>query len=280
MAKQKTTLKTNANVNPLLSALNEQFATSINYIYINSLKREVPFREITVLEQKTIAKLMIANEDKQNVIYAAQIALIQKICLDTTVILEELTEFDRIKIMLELYQSNFFKDNYSAKCPVCGKITEYTADFTSVINNLNKLSLDDIEFEDEISTHTIKYSVNFPTIKRIIDYREYQERVNKSKNIDTDYSIDMVDLFIKKLTLTNKTTNEVIDIIPALYTYEEYTEYLNILPQSIVFNSSKLTNTIKNDIMDEFQKCLPKVQCSYCGTDIDVFSGANDFFTL
>lgn len=282
MAKIKSNLKkeSSTKLNSLLTALNEQFATNVNYIYINSLKREVPFREITVLEQKTIAKLMIANEDKQNVIYNAQVALIQKICLDESVVITDLLEFDRIKIMLELYQSNFFKENYSAKCTVCEKTTEYTADFQVVIDNLNKLTMDDIEFDDEIQTHFIHYTINFPTIKRLIDYREYLEKTNASVNIDNDYSIDMLDLFIKKLTLTNKVTNDVIDIIPDNYTYEEYTEYLNALPQSIVFNSTKLTNAIRDNIMGEFQNCMPKAICSYCGTEIDVFTGTNDFFTL
>lgn len=285
MAKQKaSTKKTNSTQtikNSLLTALSEQFSTSINYVYINSLKREIPFREVTVLEQKTIAKLMIANEDKQNIVYSAQTALLQKICTDPTVNIEDLTEFDRIKLMLELYQSNFFKDNYNIECAVCGKNNEIVADFAEVINNFNKISLDDIVVNSDIPTHYIEYTLNFPTIKRITEYRNYQEK-NKTANTNSelDYSVDMVDLFIKKLVLTNKSTNEIIELIPNDYSYEEYTSYLNVLPQSIVFNSSKLNDAIQNNIMNVFQDVLPKTKCAYCDSEIAIFNGINDFFTL
>lgn len=276
--KSQSISPTNAS---LLSALSEQFASSLTYVYINSLQREVPFREITVLEQKTISKLLIANEDRQDIMYNAQVALLQKICKDETVIIENLTEFDRIKIMLEIYQNNFFKSNTDAQCPNCNETINVTLDFQTVVDNLNKINLSDIILTDEIQTHNIKYILNFPSVKRIQDYRSYiYESSYDTKNIELTYNIDMVDLFIKKLILTNKLTNDVIELNAEDYSYAEYTKYLEILPQSVIYNSENLLTTIKNEIFDKIQECFPKILCHNCNTNIEIFNGLESFFTL
>lgn len=277
VSKQKPKKTTNDS---LLSALSDQFATSLNYIYINSIQKEVPFREITVLEQKTISKILIANEDRQDIVYNAQIALLQKICKDTSIKIENLTEFDRIKIMLEIYQSNFFKPTTEVVCPNCNESITFNLDFQTVIDNLNTIKMDDITFNDEISTHTITYTVGFPTVKRIQDYRSYIMTTTNNKNIELDYNIDMVDLFIKKLVLTNKNTNDIIELNANDYEYAEYIKYLEVLPQSVIYNSTKLLDIIKTDIFGNIQSCFPKTICQSCKNEIDAFGGIESFFTL
>lgn len=53
---QETQVK---QTNSILNAFKSEFSTSVIPIYINSLKRTVNFREVTVAEQKTLSKTMI-----------------------------------------------------------------------------------------------------------------------------------------------------------------------------------------------------------------------------
>lgn len=89
----------------LINALKQDFATTVNKIYINSLKRDVGFREITVLEQKTLSRIMIDNESKgrKDVVYDAQCAIINKACLEPDFNIYKLSEFDRLKLLIALY---------------------------------------------------------------------------------------------------------------------------------------------------------------------------------
>lgn len=50
------------NKTEFINALKNNFATTVRKVYINSLKREVGFREVTVLEQKQLSRIMIDNE--------------------------------------------------------------------------------------------------------------------------------------------------------------------------------------------------------------------------
>ena len=54
-----------------MNALKQDFTTTVRKVYVNSLKREVAFREITVQEQKTVSRIMVDNEDRKDVIYDA-----------------------------------------------------------------------------------------------------------------------------------------------------------------------------------------------------------------
>lgn len=75
-------------------------------VYINSIGHEVCFREISVAEQKQLARVMIDNEDRKDIVYDAQCATLKSICLDEDFDIYDVTEFDKIKLLLLLYQRN------------------------------------------------------------------------------------------------------------------------------------------------------------------------------
>lgn len=102
-----------------MNAIKSKFTSTIIKIYINSLDREVNFREITVAEQKKLARIMIDNEDRKDIVYDAQCATLKNICLEDDFDIYSLTEFDKIKLLLLLYQRNMVKHEISFICPEC-----------------------------------------------------------------------------------------------------------------------------------------------------------------
>ena len=82
--KQTTANEEIETTDDLVAALKQDFATSVNRVYINSLDKEVSFREITVQEQKTLTRIMAGNEQRKDIVYDAQCALINTACLDET----------------------------------------------------------------------------------------------------------------------------------------------------------------------------------------------------
>ena len=57
------------NNNSVLATFQNEFASSLIPIYVNSLKREVNFKEVSVIEQKDLSKTMIQNEDRKDIVY-------------------------------------------------------------------------------------------------------------------------------------------------------------------------------------------------------------------
>jgi len=55
----------------LLKALEQDFATTVNKLYINSQDKEFSMREVKVSEQKTLSRIMINNEMRKDIIYDA-----------------------------------------------------------------------------------------------------------------------------------------------------------------------------------------------------------------
>ena len=92
----------------LLTALQKDFATAVTKVYINSIDKEYAFREITVQEQKSLTRIMSANENRKDIIYDAQCAMINKAALDKSFDVYKLSEFDRLKLLISLYQENMF----------------------------------------------------------------------------------------------------------------------------------------------------------------------------
>lgn len=104
-----------------MNALKQDFATSVNRVYVASLGREVGFREITAKEQKTLSRVMIDNEKRKDVVFDAQCALINAACLEPGEFdIYSCSEFDRLKLLVALYQANMFKNEVKFTCPSCG----------------------------------------------------------------------------------------------------------------------------------------------------------------
>ena len=59
------------NKSEFINALKSDFVTTVKKVYINSLQKEVGFREITVKEQKTLSRIMVDNEQRKDIVYDA-----------------------------------------------------------------------------------------------------------------------------------------------------------------------------------------------------------------
>lgn len=55
----------------LLAALQQDFATSVNKVYLNSVGREFAFSEITVQDQKSLTRMMQGNRNRKDIVYDA-----------------------------------------------------------------------------------------------------------------------------------------------------------------------------------------------------------------
>lgn len=61
--------------------LKGDFASGVTKVYVNSLGKEVAFKEITVTQQKSLSRIMIGNEQRKDIIYDAQCATINSAAL-------------------------------------------------------------------------------------------------------------------------------------------------------------------------------------------------------
>ena len=102
--------------NAIFNAFKNKFSTTVRKFRVNSLNREVGFREVTVNEQKTLSKTSIENENRKDIIYDAQCQLINRLALEDGFDIYRLTEFDRIRLLMEIYQTNYFKNDITYKC--------------------------------------------------------------------------------------------------------------------------------------------------------------------
>jgi transcription elongation factor Elf1 len=142
----------------LMAALEHEFATSVNRIYVNSVGREIGFREITVQEQKTLSRIMIDNEKRKDIVFDAQCALINKACLEQgSFDVYKCSEFDRLKLLIALYQANMYKNDVKFTCPHCGTENQYKLDFDNVLKKLDKIELKDEEFSYENKNWAYKF---------------------------------------------------------------------------------------------------------------------------
>lgn len=270
------------NVNDVLAALQEEFATSVNNVFINSLNTTYGFRDITVLEQKTFSKLLIDHENEPDFIYDAQCALIQKLALDKEFDIYKLNEFDRLKIFFLIYQSNFFAHTFDTVCSRCGEKFSYNIDFDALIKKIDEFDTSDISVSETIKNRTYNFIINFPSVKRMQDFKKYQTfmmKKNKAKHTEAASSLlDMMDLLIKQFKITNNDTGKEIEVNVETLKYVDYVKFLETLPQNILYSENSPIIVAIKDKFNQIKEALPKIKCTECGEMIEIVGDIDSFF--
>jgi hypothetical protein len=158
----------------LMKALELDFATTVNKVYINALDQEVTMREVKVSEQKTLSRIMLNNSLRKDIVYDSQCAMINQVVLDEGFDIYNLTEFDKIKFLMLIYQSSILKKDVVFTCKHCGVDNNYKLDYSQTVDKLNKLDVSDKTFSYEAAGKKFDFVVSYPTVRRVSNfYKQY-----------------------------------------------------------------------------------------------------------
>lgn len=271
-----------------LNAIKSKFTSTVIKVWINSLEREVCFREITVAEQKKLARIMIDNENRKDIVYDAQCAILKQICLDDSVDMYKLLEFDKIKLLLMLYQRNMVKHEISFTCPECHTENKYQIDFANTIQKLDKFDVSDREYEYENASWKFKFKLGYPTVDKVSKfYSSRYAAVRKShdraslESFNTSVNVDYVNLFIKEIEFADVSQpDQVTKVVAGEYTTEELMDVVSVFPQDVLYSEKGIIQHITSEFITKINDMFDKHQCYVCGKLCDdaVDQDMNGFF--
>lgn len=256
----------------LVKLLQEDFASGVTKIYVNSLGKEVAFKEITVTQQKTLSRIMIGNEQRKDVIYDAQCAIINSSALAEGFDIYQLTEFDRLKILIALYQANMFSNDVKFTCKNCGTENAYKLDFRNVLAKLDEIGLEPKQFSHDSTNFKYEFTIAYPQVKRISSfYKSYCFKhkagsKHDAKINDNMSNMEYINLFISKLKLHVKATGAIRDIDFSNYKAEAVEDILAAFPQDALYTDDGVLNFIASEYLKKINDSFDKHVCYSCGT--------------
>ena len=255
----------------IINALKKNFTTTVRRIYINSLNKDVGFREITVQEQKSLSRIMIDNEERKDIMYDAQCAIINQVALDEDFDIYQVSEFDKIKLLIALYQTNVVKNDITFTCKECGTENKYKIDFTETLAKLDNISLEDQEFDFETVSWKFKFTVGYPFVNRVSNFYKsyalkYKTADKKQKeSMNNMINLDYINMYIKRVVLTNKTTGEVTDLNLLDFTPSEVNDIMSTFPQDVLYAQDGIMQYISKDFISKINSTFEKHTCATCG---------------
>lgn len=274
------------DANSILNMFKSEFSTTTTVIYINSLGREVQFREVNVNEQKSLSKTMIENENRKDIVYDAQCALINRLCLEDDFDVYKLTEFDRIRILMEIYQNNYFQNEITYKCKECGTENSYTLDFTKIIEKFNAFDLKDVTYQLQDKNRVYNFTLNYPSVRNVSNfYKAYMKKYRNPSDkerlvLDNLGNIDYVNLFIKEMEIVNKVTKETHSADLTFMTYNQIEQLLSMFPQNILFaDETGVIKHITKEFIEKINGVFSYEKCLQCGAETrEGLGSVADFF--
>ncbi len=285
LAKNKEKEAVIQSKNELLEALNKDFATSTTQVYINSLDKEYAFSEISAKDQKSLTRIMANNEHRKDIIYDAQCALINKAALDKTFDVYRLKEFDRIKLLITLYQENMFQNEVKFTCEECGTDNKYKVDFTNAITRLDEYKLEVKEFDYESRNFKYHFVLEYPSVATVSAfhksyYSKVGNRITKgnAKAQDAMNNLEYINLFIKSVKFENIHTGATRFIDFTNYKVSDIDEIISAFPQDVLYNETGILKFIVNEYITPLNDSFDKHTCVNCGAVHEKGNNTESFF--
>jgi hypothetical protein len=209
----------------IINKTNEQFAFDV---WVPSLNKDVPFREITTGQQKTIVKTIVDSPTMNSNFITVTNNIIKNNCADPEIAVDNLTIIDKLFILMKMRAVCIDKNLEIEK----GKsIIDLDGVIESAKKNIN------IPNPMSISNDVYKIYIGIPTIKN-------------EKLIEEDLH-DRTKDTLASLTSTTNSMAQLGALISDTYTSEivKYVEMVEILnnnePICINFNDVKISDRIK-----------------------------------
>ncbi len=277
--------------NDIVSMFKDEFSSTVIPVYVKSIDKELNFREVSVKEYKDFAKTAIDNADKPATIYRAMSGLIENVMLSKADF-GSLTELDRVHILFNLSQTIILAQQHKITCPSCKLEYIMQPDVNKINEEFNNIDLTDKVYTIEDANRLYIFTVNFPTIRRMMETLDYFQKRNKGKLTDEDsvnantlgIAMAYIHAYIKSITIERKqkiegkpnTITADFNSLPA----DKVEEIIDVIPQSI-FNSTSetgLVSKINTDFIDRANSVFQKEKCPSCGTEFPgVIGSVADF---
>ena len=255
----------------LIKVLKGDFASGVTKVYVNSLGKEVSFKEITVTQQKSLSRIIIGNEQRKDIVYDAQCATINNAALADGFDVYKLTEFDRLKILIALYQANMFSNDVKFTCKQCGMENQYKLNFDNVLAKLDEIGLEPKEVNYENNNFKFKFTVSYPIVRRISSfYKAYylRHKVQSKRDVqvnDNMSNMEYINLFISKIDMHVKATGAKRTIDMSQYKASDVEDILAQFPQDALYTENGVLNFIANEYLKKINDSFDKHQCISCG---------------
>ena len=249
----------------------EEFATSLTPVYISSLGRDFSFREITVMQQKSLSRIMVANENRKDVVYDAQCQLINQACADEGFSVYNVSEFDRLKLLIALYQANMFQREVKFTCAECGAANAYRFDFDRVLERLDAVDVSDSQVEYSSKSCRYKFTVGYPSVKTVSQFhKQYcaRNRVTskaQARQFDNMSNMEYVNLYIQEVEMTNSATGKTRQIDFRQFSPQDREEIIQMFPQDVLYAEDGVLKYVMERYVKVINDSFERHKCARCG---------------
>ena len=268
---QQAPVERNETAEEIAKVLEGKIASGYTTVYINTLDKEVGFKEIGAKQQKSLSRIMIGNESRKDIVYDTQCATINTAALMDGFDIYQCTELERLKVLIALYQANMFNNDVQFTCRECGTENKFKLNFDNVIAKLDELTIEPKDFKYESRNFTYEFKCAYPSVRLVSKFHKQYFARHKSnskrdeKVNDQMSNMEYVDLFISSVKITSSNGELIKEIDFKRFKPEDIETILGVLPQDVLYSDSGVLQFIAKEFLQKMNDSFDKHKCFHCG---------------
>lgn len=257
----------------LQEALNSGMNTNVHKFYLPVKDETYNFKPLTVAQVKTLTKIFVDAEEKPFDIYEAICAMIKSMCIENLNMVN-LSEYDRMKIMFEIFTANDMVADYKIKCSECDHENIVKPNNGKIIESMNKYKEQEIYFDNE-GEDRLTCKIAVPSVKRLYNfYYLLQNKLVNSEDVFKCY-IDDIEIHFSNNDVENIELSQGDDE----KSLEEFIKNYEMLPAVLLKDKEK--KSVDNYVVDIIDNMFSSQNdyhiCEKCGAEIGGEAPASNF---
>jgi hypothetical protein len=261
------------DINDALNMLNENKGGHLYNVYIPSHKKEYSFKQMTVAQHKTMAKMAIEDSDGfAKFLLALIMDLYQG---EEEINFNNITEIDKNYILYAIKVNNSNAPlTLSLKCGNCGEKFEHSPKVEDVLNR--DVNIENTFLEGKHNGHYVKIEIGLPSVQENLIYGEFCKNIDKDLKTEDEkrkraYFIASYEMFLMCIKRVFINEDEISGF-----------DQLSIEKKLKLIDSLSIECLDVKDIQDylksQYDKISYKINCTHCEHEFEDMMQADNFF--
>ena len=256
-------------------------------VFIPTLKKTIPFLQMTTGQRKTISKLAIEYGIDMLEYQFIKLGVIAELCLDKTINVETLSDIDFLSILSSIRKNNVLTPlELSFKCEKCQKDNKFTVDFSSIEDKCKSFETKNILISTISNGIKVSMILSDPSILSVLSYNQFLIKLldlkKDTETLETDLNhhqlLNYPIQFIKDILIND----EIIDDFKTMNFFEKVKFLDESIPSDLIFNEKDglVVTAYGNFKENRLDSVFQEVKCEQCG---DIKEGAislDSFFII
>ena len=270
------------NIEMAKEILGRSNGNGMHDIWVPSVGRPVQFKHMTTGQRKSVSKMSMEYDSDAVKYHFVKLALVGELCLDKTIVIEDLTDADFVTILASLRRNNVLTPlQLKTRCSKCDKDFKFDVDFDDMDRRARAYSPKSAVLAKRVGATDFEVTLSDPSVVSFIGFSQVVLESMKHRENSESYARFQLLNYPVQFVGGFKIGGEPVDGFSRMDFFGKVAFFDGHVPSELLFDEDGIIDRVYEMFPIDRLDCLfQEVKCPGCGDAKEGLVTIDSFFTI